>query len=85
MNEPERRPYGRLVRQPGGHAAFIPAPLPPSFAWDSELVTALSAADLAIGRLGGQGRRLPNPHLLIRRAAQPPVLRRGHADAARER
>ena len=66
MNEPERRPHGRLVRQPGGHAAFIPAPLPPPFAWDSELVTALSAADLAIGRLGGEGRRLPNPHVLIR-------------------
>ena len=66
MDEPGRRPHGRLVRQPGGHAAFIPAPLPPPFAWDSELVTALSTADLAIGRLGGEGRRLPNPHLLIR-------------------
>ncbi len=66
MKEPERRPHGRLVRQPGGHAAFIPAPLPPPFAWDNELVTALSTADLAVGRLGGEGRRLPNPHLLIR-------------------
>ena len=66
MNEPERRPHGRLMRQPGGHAAFIPAPLPPPFAWDSELVAALSTADLAIGRLGGEGRRLPNPHLLVR-------------------
>ena len=66
MNEPERRPHGRLVQQPGGHAAFIPAPLPPPFSWDGEIVTALSTADLAIGRLGGEGRRLPNPHLLIR-------------------
>ena len=66
MHEPERRPHGRLVRQPGGHATFMPAPLPPPFAWDSNIVTALSAADLAIGRLGGEGRRLPNPHLLIR-------------------
>ena len=66
MNEPERQPHGRLVQQPGGHEAFIPDPLPPPFAWDSEIVTALSAADLAIGRLGGEGRRLPNPHVLIR-------------------
>ena len=66
MNEPERRPHGRLVRQAGGHEAFVPAPLPPPIAWDGEIVTALSAADLAIGRLGGEGRRLPNPNLLIR-------------------
>lgn len=66
MNEPERRPHGRLVRQPGGHEAFVPAPLPPPIAWDGEIVTALSAADLAIGRLGGEGRRLPHPNLLIR-------------------
>ena len=54
------------MRQPGGHEAFVPAPLPPPIAWDGEIVTALSAADLAIGRLGGEGRRLPNPNLLIR-------------------
>ena len=66
MNGPVRRPHGRLVRQPGGHEAFIPDLLPPPFAWDSEIVTALSTADLTIGRLGGEGRRLPNPHVLIR-------------------
>ena len=66
MNEQERRPHGRLVREPGGYEAFIPAALPPPIVWDSETVTALSKADLAIGRLGGEGRRLPNPHLLIR-------------------
>ena len=71
MTEPGQGPHGRLVQQPGGHAAFIPAPLPPPLAWDGALVTALSAADLAIGRLGGEGRRLPNPHLLIR-----PFIRR---------
>jgi Fic family protein len=27
---------------------------------------ALSAADRAVGRLAGEGRRLPNPHILIR-------------------
>ena len=66
MNGPVRRPHGRLVRQPGGHEAFIPDLLPPPFAWDSEIVTALSTADLTIGRLGGDGRRLPNPHVLVR-------------------
>jgi len=30
------------------------------------MAAALSRADLAIGRLAGEGRRLPNPHLLIR-------------------
>ena len=32
----------------------------------AEVVSALSAADRAVGRLAGEGRRLPNPHLLIR-------------------
>jgi Fic family protein len=30
------------------------------------LAAAVSAADRAVGRLAGEGRRLPNPHLLIR-------------------
>jgi Fic family protein len=34
--------------------------------WTSGLANALSSADLAVGRLAGEGRRLPNPHLLIR-------------------
>jgi len=34
--------------------------------WTPELVRALSDADRLIGRLAGEGRRLPNPHLLIR-------------------
>jgi Fic family protein len=45
--------------------------LPPPIAWGPELARALSAADHAVGRLAGEGRRLPNPHLLIR-----PFLRR---------
>ena len=35
-------------------------------AWDARLTFSLSSADRAIGRLAGEGRRLPNPHLLIR-------------------
>ena len=34
--------------------------------WDDGLTLSLSSADRAIGRLAGEGRRLPNPHLLIR-------------------
>ena len=44
---------------------------PPTLEWRSGLVSALSAADQAVGRLAGEGRQLPNPHLLIR-----PFLRR---------
>ena len=62
----KRQPHGHLVRGPGGYQAYVPAPLPPPIAWDEGLAGALSAADRAIGRLAGEGRRLPNPHLLIR-------------------
>jgi Fic family protein len=61
-----RQPHGRKVRCTGGYWAFVPAPLPPRLAWDEGLAAALSAADRAIGRLAGEGRRLPNPHLLLR-------------------
>jgi Fic family protein len=46
--------------------AFVPDPLPPEVAWTPRLVRALSDADRLIGRLAGEGGRLPNPHLLIR-------------------
>lgn len=59
-------PPGRKVRCPTGYAAFVPDPLPPTLEWTRELVRALSDSDRAIGRLAGEGGRLPNPHLLIR-------------------
>jgi len=62
----DRRPHGRLVRCTGGYRAYVPEPLPPPIAWSGELVAMLSEADRAVGRLAGEGRRLPNPHLLIR-------------------
>ena len=61
----KRRPHGRLVRGPGGYSAFVPAAPPPPIVWDGELVAALSEADRAIGRLAGEGRRFPNPHLFV--------------------
>jgi Fic family protein len=57
---------GRRIACPGGYRAFLPDPLPPEIPWIQELVRALSDADRTIGRLAGEGGRLPNPHLLIR-------------------
>jgi len=62
----KRQPHGRTVRCAGGYRAYVPDPLPPRLAWSDGLAAALSRADLAVGRLAGEGRRLPNPHLLIR-------------------
>ena len=62
----KRQPSGRWIRCAGGYDAYLPDPLPPRVEWSDELVAALSAADRALGRLAGEGRRLPNPHLLIR-------------------
>jgi len=49
-----------------GYSAFVPAPLPPELDWTPRLIGALSDADRLIGRLAGEGGRLPNPHILIR-------------------
>lgn len=57
---------GHLVQVPEGYSTFIPDPLPPTIDWTPRLVNALSDADRAIGRLAGEGRRLPNPHVLMR-------------------
>lgn len=56
---------GKLVKK-GDYSAFMPDPLPPMFEWTTSLLLALSEADRKIGQLAGEGRRLPNPHLLIR-------------------
>ena len=62
---PERRSHGRTVDCIGEYRAYVPDPLPPPIVWDQKLIIGLSAADRAIGILAGEGRRLPNPHLLI--------------------
>ena len=56
---------GRKVPQ-GSYSAFIPSPLPPVVEWTPRLIGLLSDADRLIGRLAGEGGRLPNPHILIR-------------------
>jgi Fic family protein len=57
---------GRWIKTLAGYRAFHPDPLPPELIWTPKLVRALSDADQLLGRLAGEGRRLPNPHLLIR-------------------
>src|SRR3989441_10528186 len=63
---PASTPPGRRIRCASGYTAFVPDPLPPELEWTPTLVRALSDADRLIGRLAGEGGRLPNPHLLIR-------------------
>ena len=59
---------GQYIRQPTGYRAFIPNSLPPEppLAWDAELLSLLSAADQALGRLDGVADTLPNPDLFVR-------------------
>jgi Fic family protein len=56
---------GRKVPQ-GAYSAFVPSSLPPELKWTPRLIGLLSDADRLIGRLAGEGGRLPNPHVLIR-------------------
>ncbi len=58
---------GTYIRQPTGYKAFIPKPLPPDppLSIDDEMLTCLSAADRALGRLDGATEVLPNPELFI--------------------
>lgn len=56
---------GSKVSQ-GSYSAFVPSPLPPTLNWTPRLISLLSDADRLIGRLAGEGGRLPNPHVLIR-------------------
>jgi Fic family protein len=57
---------GRFVLAEG-YEYFLPAPLPPSppLQYDSELLALLSRADLAVGRLDGVIRTVPDPDLFV--------------------
>lgn len=57
---------GELVRDPRGHLAFAPHPLPTALALDLGTVNLLAEAQGVLGELRGIGRVLPNPQLLIR-------------------
>lgn len=59
---------GRYALQDEGFGAFIPVPLPPAdppLQLSGPLVTRLSRADLALGRLDGVCSTLPNPDLFV--------------------
>ena len=57
---------GQWVRTLEGYRAFHPNPLPPPIEWTQRLAVALANASTLVGKLAGEGRRLPNPHILIR-------------------
>jgi Fic family protein len=61
----QRKSSGKYIKM-AGYEAFIPDPLPPEIEWNRRLIRCLSDADRFIGRLSGEGQKLPNPHLLIR-------------------
>ena len=50
----------------GKYSAFVPDALPPTLDWTPRLARMLSDADRLIGKLAGEGGRLPNPHVLMR-------------------
>ncbi len=58
-------PRGGARQVPAGYCAYYPAPLPSGIDYNDELVRELDEATGALHRLGGVGRLLPNPNLLI--------------------
>jgi Fic family protein len=58
---------GTFVAQPSGYRAFLPAPLPPDppIALEGELLSLLSTADIALGRLDGVVKVIPDPEFFI--------------------
>lgn len=59
-------PAGSIILLPEGYRAYIPHPLPPKIEWTEQLVNALSRADFFLGKIAREGKRLPNPELLMR-------------------
>ena len=56
---------GVVLKDPTGFWAFHPSPLPRRLDLPHEVITLLDEATGAVHRLGGVGRLIPNPHLLI--------------------
>ncbi len=58
---------GRYVPQPSGYRAFVPAPLPPDppIEVGSEILSLLSKADIALGRLDGIVKVVPDPDFFV--------------------
>jgi Fic family protein len=62
---PKNKAAGKYVKC-AGYEAFIPEPLGTEIDWTDRLTRSLSDADRLIGQLSGEGKKLPNLHLLIR-------------------
>jgi len=56
---------GEVIKAVEGYWAFHPAPLPSQFPLPQDLAAVLDEATGAVHRLGGVGRLIPNPRLLI--------------------
>jgi Fic family protein len=58
---------GRFITQPSGYRAFLPAPLPPQppIAIEGNLLALLSEADVALGRLDGAVKVIPDPDFFV--------------------
>ena len=59
-------PSGKVIKALTGYYSFLPNALPPKIDWDNALVNSLSRADHILGMLSREGKKLPNPHLLLR-------------------
>ena len=64
---PANNRAGRYVRQPSGYEAFIPTPLPPDppVVVEGEILSLLSKADVAVGRLDGIVKVVPDPDFFV--------------------
>jgi Fic family protein len=60
--------FGEPRRTLGGHSyvAYFPAPLPRAIELSAGAIRLLAEAEASLGRLGGVGQLMPNPHLLVR-------------------
>lgn len=58
---------GRLISQPTGYQAFVPEPLPPDppLSLEGDLLALLSKADIALGRLDGLVKVIPDPDFFV--------------------
>jgi Fic family protein len=67
VSPPEVNRAGAFITQPTGYRAFLPAPLPPSPPLDtsSDLALLLSKADVALGRLDGAVKVIPDPDFFV--------------------
>jgi Fic family protein len=64
---PNRTRAGTFVAQPSGYRAFLPAPLPPDppIELGGELLSLLSHANIALGRLDGVVKVIPDPEFFV--------------------